>query len=69
MNVGGISNAMASQFYQVSAQKIGGQVVQQPQQAQQQGPAEEKTESSAMQSRESSSGGEASETQKINTYA
>lgn len=69
MNVGGISNAMASQLYQVSAQKTGGHVVQQPQQVQQQGPAEENTESAAMQRRENRSGGEATETQLINTYA
>lgn len=62
MNVGGINNAMASQLYQVSAQKIGGQVVQQPQPVQQQGPAEERTESAAMQSRENRSGGESTET-------
>lgn len=70
MNVGGISNSMASQFYQISAQKTGGQVVQQPQQAQQQGPSEESKESTAMQSRENSSGGETTETRsRINTYA
>ncbi len=69
MNVGGISNAMASQLYQVSAQKSGGQVVQQPQQVQPQGPAEESKESAAMQSRENRSGGETSEIRSINTYA
>lgn len=69
MNVGGINNAMASQLYQASAQKTGGQAVQQPQQVQQQGPSEEKAESAAMQSRENSTGGEASESQRINTYA
>ena len=69
MNVGGISNAMASQLYQVSAQKSGGQVVQQPQQLQQQGPSEESKESAAMQSRENRSGGETSEIRSINTYA
>ena len=69
MNVGGISNAMASQLYQVSAQKSGGQVVQQPQQVQPQGPAEESKESAAMQSRENRSGGETTETRSVDTYA
>lgn len=69
MNVGGVSNAMASQLYQVSAQKSGGQVVQQPQQMQQQGPAEESKESAALQSRENRSGGETTETRSVDTYA
>ena len=69
MNVGGVSNSMASQLYQVSAQKTGGQIVQQSQQAQQQGPVEESKESAAMQSRENSSAGESGESNSIDTYA
>lgn len=70
MNVGGISNAMASQLYQVSSvQKSGGQVVQQPQQTQPQEPSEESKESAAMQSRENRSGGETTETRSVDTYA
>lgn len=69
MNVDGMSSTMASQLYQVSAQKIGGQVAKQPQQVVQQGPPEESTESAAMQSREKSSGGESGESKSIDTYA
>lgn len=69
MNVGSMSNAMVSQVYQVSAQKSGGQVVQQPQQVQPQGPSEESKENAAMQSRENRSGGETTETRLVDTYA
>jgi hypothetical protein len=64
-----MSNTMASQLYQVSAQKIGGQVTKQPQQMLQQGSSEENMENAAMQNREKNSGEESGESKSIDTYA
>jgi len=69
MSISGVSNTMASQFYQTSAQNSGSRVLQQPQQVQQQGPAEESRESAAIQRRENSTGGEARESKSIDFYA
>lgn len=72
MDVGAISTSMIGQLYQVPNANNSEQPVQQPQQVQpvqQQGPAEERSESSTMQSQENSTGGEARESSSINVYA
>lgn len=71
MDVNGISSSMLNYLYQAPPEKSGGQQTQQVQQVQslQQGPAEERSESAAVQDRENSSGGEVQESGLIDTYA
>ena len=65
MSIDSVSGTMNSQMYQLPAQKSGGQVVQQQQQAVAQGPPEEIKESTAAQSKEV----EGTESKSINLYA
>ncbi|WP_319585367.1 hypothetical protein [uncultured Desulfobulbus sp.] len=69
MGISGVSGSTTSQLYQIPPQKSAGQVIQQAKPIPAQGPAEEGKESSAMQTKEGSSGGEAMESTLIDTYA